>query len=84
MFPDMNPEAICSEVIRYQISHLTLVPSAIHQLVHHPKTSKTDFSSVVSVACGAAYLPPELKEKFDSLAPAGVRFVEGVFSLNHL
>ena len=84
MFPDMNPEAICSEVIRYQISHLTLVPSAIHQLVHHPKSSKTDFSSVVSVACGAAYLPPELKEKLDSLAPAGARFVEGVFSLNHL
>jgi acyl-CoA synthetase (AMP-forming)/AMP-acid ligase II len=42
------------------VTHLTLIPSAIHQLVNHPETKKTDLSSVVAILSGAAYLPPEL------------------------
>ncbi|KAF8707287.1 hypothetical protein AX14_013661 [Amanita brunnescens Koide BX004] len=72
-----NSDLALPLIPKYKISHLTLVPSTIHQLVHHPKTSKTDFSSVVSVASGAAYLPPELKAQFNALAPSQARFVEG-------
>lgn len=39
---------------------LALIPSAIHQLLEHPLTAMTDWSSVALVASGAAYLPPSL------------------------
>ncbi|KAJ7194234.1 hypothetical protein GGX14DRAFT_476663 [Mycena pura] len=47
-------------IAKYRATHLTLVPSTVHQLVNHPDTKKTDLSSVVFMNCGAAYLPPEL------------------------
>lgn len=65
-------------IIRYKITHLTFVPSVVHQLVHHPKASKTDFSSIIAIGSGAAYLPPDLKDKLNALAPAQTTFVEGM------
>ncbi|KAJ7878869.1 hypothetical protein B0H14DRAFT_2711162 [Mycena olivaceomarginata] len=47
-------------ISRYRPRNLTLVPSLVHQLLTHPDIKTTDFSSVVTVASGAAYLPPEL------------------------
>ncbi|KAJ7641374.1 hypothetical protein FB45DRAFT_900036 [Roridomyces roridus] len=54
---------------KYRATHLTLVPSAVHQLVTHPKTKTTDLSSVLMVGSGAAYLPPELASRFLNLLP---------------
>ncbi|KAJ7174028.1 hypothetical protein C8R43DRAFT_634614 [Mycena crocata] len=47
-------------IAKYRATHLTLIPSAVHQLVNHPDIKKTDLSSVIHVTSGAAYLPPEL------------------------
>ena len=69
--------------IRYHITHLTFVPSIVHQLVHHPKISKAEFSSIIAINSGAAYLPPELKDKLYELAPAQTRFMEGMFVVEH-
>ncbi|KAJ6531618.1 hypothetical protein DFH09DRAFT_933664 [Mycena vulgaris] len=46
--------------LEYRVTQLSLIPSAIHQLVNHPDTKTTDLSSIVYVNSGAAYLPPEL------------------------
>ena len=56
---------------------LALIPSIVHQLVHHPGIEKIDFSSVTTIASGAAYLPPELGAKFHSLVPRESKFVDG-------
>ncbi|KAJ6494154.1 hypothetical protein DFH09DRAFT_1265636 [Mycena vulgaris] len=45
---------------KYRATHLTLIPSAVHQLVNHPATKTTDLSSVIMANSGAAYLTPEL------------------------
>ncbi|KAJ6553184.1 hypothetical protein B0H19DRAFT_1155868 [Mycena capillaripes] len=55
-----NTTTYLKTIAKYRATHLTLIPSAIHQLVNHPDTKATDLSSVVSVSSGAAYLPPEL------------------------
>lgn len=62
---------------KYQVSNLLLIPSVVHQLVHHPGIEKVDFSSVLAVGSGAAYLPPELADKLQSLIPAKAQFNEG-------
>ncbi|KAG1737862.1 uncharacterized protein EDB91DRAFT_1237828 [Suillus paluster] len=51
---------------RYHITTIFLVPSLIHQLVHHPRFKTTDMSSVKSVASGAAYLPSQLANQLSA------------------
>lgn len=50
---------------------MILVPSMIYQLVHHPKFDTTDWSSVIGVASGAAYLSPDLAERYLSRVGGG-------------
>jgi len=47
----------------------------IHQLVNSPEWAKTDTSSVETAASGAAFLPPELRAKFQS--KLGTAFFHG-------
>ncbi|KAJ6515185.1 hypothetical protein C8R47DRAFT_1276472 [Mycena vitilis] len=49
---------------KYRVTQLSLIPSAIHQLVNHPDTKNTDMSSIVYINSGAAYLPPALAAQF--------------------
>ncbi|KAF8687119.1 hypothetical protein AX14_003697 [Amanita brunnescens Koide BX004] len=77
IMPSWNLDLALAFIPKYKITHLTFVPSVVHQLVHHPKASKTDFSSVIAIGSGAAYLPPDLKDKLNALAPAQTTFVEG-------
>ncbi|KAF8626752.1 hypothetical protein AX15_004705 [Amanita polypyramis BW_CC] len=77
MMSKWNTELGLSLIPKYHITHLTLIPSVIHQLVHHPKTARTNMSSIISMSCGAAYLPPELGEKMAAFVPDKVKFAEG-------
>ncbi|KAJ7321145.1 hypothetical protein DFH08DRAFT_889999 [Mycena albidolilacea] len=53
-------------ITKYRATTLTLIPSAIHQLVNHPDIKTTDLSSVNIIISGAAYLPPELAAQMKS------------------
>ena len=61
---------------------IALIPSAIHQIVHHPLASKIDWSSLLQVGSGAAHLPPELSERFLKYAKSAPLMSEGtIYSL---
>ncbi|KAF9483593.1 acetyl-CoA synthetase-like protein [Pholiota conissans] len=62
---------------KYQVTTVNLIPSVVHQLVHYPGIEKADFSTVLSLSCGAAYLPQELADKLTKLVPDRVQFGEG-------
>ncbi|RXW14327.1 hypothetical protein EST38_g11522 [Candolleomyces aberdarensis] len=62
---------------KYKITAIALIPSIVHQLVHHPRTAKTDWSSVMTLGSGAAYLPPELASKLSKVIPKTANFSEG-------
>lgn len=55
-----------------------MIPSAMHQMVHHPDLERTDFSSLRVVLTGAAYTPPALAEKFKSHVKTVSHINEGV------
>ncbi|THG97174.1 hypothetical protein EW145_g7663, partial [Phellinidium pouzarii] len=59
-----NLDQALMAIPRYKINFLVLVPSIVHQLVHSAKAHRTDFSSVLVAGCGAAYVAPELLERF--------------------
>lgn len=75
--PQWDINVALEAIPKYHVSNLMLIPSVVHQLVHHPGVEKVDFSSVLGVNSGAAYLPPELADKMQSLIPAQALFGEG-------
>ncbi|PFH48612.1 hypothetical protein AMATHDRAFT_49386 [Amanita thiersii Skay4041] len=77
MLPRWNTELALSIIPKFSITQISFVPSIVHQVINHPKTPKTDFSSVSMIHCGAAYLPPELRERMTALVPPGTTFSEG-------
>ena len=62
---------------RYRVTTIYLVPSLVHQIVHHPRFLTADFSTVQSVNCGAAYLPFSLAEQLRSRFSGVERVGEG-------
>ncbi|KAI0086557.1 amp dependent CoA ligase [Irpex rosettiformis] len=64
IIPKWDVELVLRAIPKYRVNVMALVPSAIHQIVHHPLTSKIDWSSVLQVGSGAAHLPPELSQSF--------------------
>jgi acyl-CoA synthetase (AMP-forming)/AMP-acid ligase II len=65
IMPKWNPEQVLELVPKYQVNTLVMVPSLVHQLVHHPTLNKShDLSSLKVVGTGAAYLSPALAEEF--------------------
>ncbi|KAG1732417.1 uncharacterized protein EDB91DRAFT_1349080 [Suillus paluster] len=63
MLPKWNIDSFFDSVPKYHITTIFLVPSLIHQIVHHPRFKTTDMSSVKAVASGAAYLPSQLADQ---------------------
>lgn len=61
----------------HKVSSISLIPSIVHQLVHHPRIAEVDLSSLNSLGSGAAYLPPELGAKLSKLLPQDCQFYEG-------
>ncbi|KAK7030386.1 hypothetical protein VNI00_014130 [Paramarasmius palmivorus] len=77
MMPKWNAGDALKLIKKYQVTHLSLVPSAVHQLVNHPDVSPDHFKSLVGAGCGAAYMPPDLFQKFQKLVPVKIDFVHG-------
>lgn len=70
-------DAIPKLVLSYRVTSLYLVPSLVHQLVHHPRFDAVDVSTVQVIQCGAAYLPVHLAERLQSRFPGVQRVGEG-------
>lgn len=65
---------------RYHITAILLVPSLLHQFVHHPRFKTAEMNSVTMVGSGAAYLPPQLADQVCARFPDVPRVTEGASS----
>ncbi|KAI0059636.1 acetyl-CoA synthetase-like protein [Artomyces pyxidatus] len=72
ILPKWNPghfiQVMLTQVAIYKISHLGVVPSLIQTVMSSPQLVDVALDNVVYVASGAAYLPPELRDKFAARA----------------
>ncbi|KIJ17594.1 hypothetical protein PAXINDRAFT_167606 [Paxillus involutus ATCC 200175] len=75
--PKWDPEGYLDAISKYRVTTLFLVPSLIHQIVHHPRFPTADFSTIQVVQCGAAYLPASLAEQLRARFPGVPRVGEG-------
>lgn len=72
-----NVDTFFDVIPKYRVTNLSIVPSLIHQIVHHPRFLATDFGSVQAIHCGAAYLPVQLADRFLSRFTGVERIGEG-------
>ncbi|KAF9261192.1 acetyl-CoA synthetase-like protein [Marasmius fiardii PR-910] len=77
MMPRWNVNEALRVIKDYGVTHLSLVPAALHQLAHHPDISKDHFKTLLVAGCGAAYTPSELVGKFQKYLPVEMDFVLG-------
>ncbi|KIK90748.1 hypothetical protein PAXRUDRAFT_831419 [Paxillus rubicundulus Ve08.2h10] len=77
LLPKWDAASYLDAIPKYRVTTVFLVPSLVHQIVHHPRFRTADFSTVQVVQCGAAYLPAPLAEQLRSRLPGVPRVGEG-------
>jgi len=76
LMPKWNLDVALRLIPKYQIVHLCLIPSLVHQLVNSRKAKMANLSSLKSVSCGAAYLPDSLKSELLHMGPQNIEMME--------
>lgn len=71
LLPKWDLELALRTIEKYKITLLPLVPPIVRQLAQSPLTDKYDLSSVITVASGAAYLPPDVAYQLGRKMPNG-------------
>lgn len=77
LIPRWNTNLALYLIPKYRVTTLPSVPPIIQQLSNSPDLTKTDMSSVISIASGAAYLPPVLAQKVSQQLGGAVKVVHG-------
>ncbi|KAF9222994.1 acetyl-CoA synthetase-like protein [Gyrodon lividus] len=77
LLPRWDADSYLNAIPKYRVTSVYLVPSLVHQIVHHPRFPTADFSTVQVVQCGAAYLPVSLSEQLRSCFPGVAQVGEG-------
>ena len=70
-----HPEAVLEAIQRYRVESMSVVPTMLLYLLHHPDAHRFDTSSMRSWGSGAAPLPLEIVEPFEK--KFGGRIQEG-------
>ncbi|KAG9316024.1 hypothetical protein JVU11DRAFT_3686 [Chiua virens] len=77
LLPKWNVDMFFDSIPKYRATNVYLVPSLVHQIVHHPRFPTADFSTVQSLSSGAAHLPVSLADKLCVRFPCVERVGEG-------
>lgn len=70
ILPSANATSILEAIQKHRITHLYLPPTAIYNLLSHPKVREYDYSSLrCIVLAGAPIAPDKLREAMDVFGP---------------
>ncbi len=73
-----EPEQFMALIEKRQCTTTAAVPTVLAMLLHHPRASDFDLSSLQEIICGGAPLPVELAEAFTRKYPCRIREVYGL------
>ncbi|KAJ6481213.1 hypothetical protein C8R47DRAFT_592592 [Mycena vitilis] len=72
-----NTTQYLKAIAKYRVTHLSLAPSLVYQMVMHPDIERTDLSSVAALLAGGAYLPPMLAARLGNFLKPGSEISQG-------
>ncbi len=73
-----DPERFMALIQEHRCTSMAAVPTILAVMLHHPKASQFDLSSLREIICGGAPLPVELAQAFMRRHPARIREVYGL------
>jgi long-chain acyl-CoA synthetase len=73
-----DPERFMALIQEHRCTSTAAVPTVLALLLHHPRASQYDLSSLVEVVCGGAPLPVELAQAFMRRYSCRIREVYGL------
>lgn len=77
ILPKWDVNLFFDSIPKYHITTMGLVPSHVHQVVHHPRFETADLSSIQGITSSAAHLPPHLAAQLCARLPVMKRVSEG-------
>ncbi|KAG2066899.1 acetyl-CoA synthetase-like protein [Suillus decipiens] len=81
MLPKWDINLFFESITKYHVTTINLVPSLVHQVVHHPRFETADLSSITDIGSSAAYLPPQLATRLCARFP-GMERITGGYGLS--
>jgi long-chain acyl-CoA synthetase len=73
-----DPEQFMALIQQHRCTSTAAVPTVLALLLHHPRASQYDLSSLREIVCGGAPLPVELAQAFMRRYPCRIREVYGL------
>jgi long-chain acyl-CoA synthetase len=73
-----DPERFMALVQEHHCTSMAAVPTILAVLLHHPRASQYDLSSMTEIICGGAPLPAELAQAYMRRYPSRIREVYGL------
>lgn len=77
ILPKWDVNLFFDSIPKYHITTMGLVPSHVHQVVHHPRFETADLNSIQGITSSAAHLPPHLAAQLCARLPVMKRVSEG-------
>ncbi|KZW03353.1 acetyl-CoA synthetase-like protein [Exidia glandulosa HHB12029] len=77
ILPRFDVNLVLDMIPKYRIEMMGMVPSMVHQFLNSPRLPFADLSSLRSVGTGAAYLPPTLSHKLQTVIKSKTILPEG-------
>ncbi|WP_128894012.1 long-chain-fatty-acid--CoA ligase [Longirhabdus pacifica] len=75
LFPKFDPDEVLKYIHKMKATIFPGAPTMYNAIVHHPKVSQYDLSSIKICLSGSAALPVALQEKFESITKG--KLIEG-------
>jgi long-chain acyl-CoA synthetase len=75
LLPDPTADGIIRAVDRHRVTHLTLIPRFVREVLSHPDLARHDLTSLTTCASGGAPIPVEHMRAFERVA--GTRMHQG-------
>jgi len=75
LLPDPTAEEIIRAVDRHRVTHLTLIPRLVREVLSHPDLHRYDLTSLTTCASGGAPIPEEHMRTFEKVT--GTRMHQG-------
>lgn len=81
MLPKWDINLFFDSITKYSVTRINLVPSLVHQVVHHPRFETADLSLITDIGSSAAYLSPQLAAQLCARFP-GIERITGGYGLS--
>jgi len=78
IFPKVDLDTLIDAIARYRVTFINLVPTVYIGIINHPESNRLDLTSLKYCLSGAAPMPEEIMERFESITGCKIKDCYGL------